>query len=159
MTAQAVGGSLAITGEKDGRPIRPGPTIGDTGTGLHAVIGILAALHQRQSTGRGQRIEVAMQEAVINFGRIAYASLALYGIPAPRHGNQSVLRSAPSEVYRCKGGGENDYCYIYTSRANSDQWERLLKVMGREDLIEDPRFKLPADRYSNRQQVDALVTE
>lgn len=159
MTAQAVGGSLATTGEKGGRPIRPGPTIGDTGTGLHTAIGILAALHQRQSTGRGQRIEVAMQEAVINFGRIAYASLALYGKPAPRHGNQSVLNSAPSEVYRCKGGGENDYCYIYTSRANSDQWERLLKVMGREELIEDSRFKLPAERYRNRDQVDAIVTE
>jgi len=158
MTAQAVGGSLATTGETGGRPIRPGPTIGDTGTGLHTAIGILAALHQRQSTGRGQHIEVAMQEAVINFGRIAYASLALYGVPAPRHGNQSVLRSAPSEVYRCKGGGENDYCYIYTSRANNDQWDRLLKLMGREELIEDPRFKVPEERYRNRDEVDAIVT-
>ena len=159
MTAQAVGGSLATTGEAGGRPIRPGPTIGDTGTGLHTAIGILAALHQRQFTGRGQHVEVAMQEAVINFGRIAYASLSLYGVPAPRHGNQSVLHSAPSEVYRCKGGGENDYCYIYTSRANNDQWNRLLKIIGREELVEDPRFKIPEERYRNRVEVDAIVTE
>ncbi len=159
MTAQAVGGSMATTGEKGGRPLRPGPTIGDTGTGLHAAIGILAALHQRQSTGLGQHVEVAMQDAVINFGRIAYASLALYGIPAPRAGNQSNLGSAPCEVYRCKGGGENDYCYIYASRAESRQWDRLLKVIGREELIGDPRFKSQSDRYRNREEIDAIITE
>ncbi len=159
MTAQAVGGSLATTGDAGGRPLKPGPTIGDTGTGLHAAIGILAALHQRQSTGRGQRIDVAMQEVVINFGRIAYASLALYGKPAPRNGNQSILGSAPCEVYRCKGGGENDYCYVYTSRAQHSQWERLLKVIGREELIGDPRFKTHADRYRYREEIDAMITE
>ena len=159
MTAQAVGGSLSVTGETGGRPIRPGPAIGDTGTGLHTVIGILAALHQRQSDGEGQHVEVAMQEAVINFTRIDYASLALYGKPPPRHGNQSVLGSAPSEVYRCKGGGDNDYCYIYTSRADNRQWERLLKVMGREDLLEDPRYKGALERWKYREEVDALVTE
>jgi len=159
MTAQAVGGSLATTGEEGGRPIKPGPTLGDTGTGLHAAIGILAALHQRQFTGRGQHVEVAMQEVVINFGRIAYASLALYGKPTPRHGNQSILGSAPSEVYRCKGGGENDYCYIYTSRAENRQWERLLKVIGREELTDDPRFKTHADRYRYRKEIDAMITE
>lgn len=159
MIAQAVGGSLAITGEKGGRPLKPGPNIGDTGTGLHTVIGILAALYQRQFTGCGQRVEVAMQDAVINFSRIAYASLALWGSPPPRDGNQSVLAStAPSEVYPCKGGGENDYCYIYTTRAGNDQWYRLLKVIGREELIGDARFESPRDRFLNRGVIDTMVT-
>jgi formyl-CoA transferase len=159
MIAQSVGGALSTTGEPGQRPIKPGPTIGDTGTGLHVAIGILAALYQRQLTGRGQCIEVAMQEAVINFGRIAYASQAMWGQPAPRVGNQSVLgTSAPSEVYECRGGGPNDYCYIYTTRAGNHQWERLVKVIGREDLLSDPRFATPTERHRHRDEVDALLS-
>jgi formyl-CoA transferase len=160
MIAQAAGGSLSTTGEKGGRPLKPGPTIGDTGTGLHTAIGILAALFQREHTGKGQRIEVAMQEAVINFGRIAYGALGLLNAVPPRNGNQSVLAStSPSEVYRCKGGGENDYCYIYTTRAGNHQWERLLTVMGREDLIDDPTYKTPRDRFLHKEEIDTMITQ
>lgn len=159
MIAQAAGGALSITGEPDGRPLKPGVTIGDTGTGLHCTIGILGALYQRNTTGRGQRIEVAMQDAVINFSRIAYAGAALNKQEvAPRVGNQSVLAAnSPSEVYRCKGGGMNDYCYVYTTRSGSDQWARCLKVIGREDLLDDPRFASPELRWANRDEVDAVV--
>ena len=158
MIAQAVGGVMSTTGESEGRPLKPGPTIGDTGTGLHTAIGILAALYQRDRTGRGQRIDVAMQEAVINFGRIAYASQLLWDRPAPRVGNRSVLgTNAPSEAYACKGGGPNDYCYIYTTRAGNHHWERLLKVIGREDLLADPRFVDNNARYENRDELDAVL--
>src|ERR1044071_1552117 len=159
MIAQAVGGALATTGEAGMRPLKPGPTIGDTGTGLHTAIGILAALYQRQTTGRGQRIEVAMQEAVINFCRIAYSSQMMSGKPAPRVGNRGVMgTNAPSEAYPCKGGGPNDYCYIYTTRAANHHWERLLRVIGREDLLEDPRFIDNTDRWANRDAVDEVIT-
>jgi formyl-CoA transferase len=158
MIAQSVGGALSTTGEPNGRPLKPGPTIGDTGTGLHMAIGILAALLQRQTTGRGQRIEVAMQEAVINFCRIAYASQLLWNKPAPRIGNRSVLgTNAPSEAYPCKGGGPNDYCYIYTTRAGNHQWQRLLQVIGREDLLEDPRFATNKDRFANKDALDEVL--
>jgi formyl-CoA transferase len=158
MIGQSVGGALATTGEKGGRPIKPGPTIADTGTGLHTAIGILAALYQRQFTGRGQRVEVAMQEAVINFGRIAYGAHALWGRVPPRNGNQSVLgTSAPSEVYPCKGDGPNDYCYIYTTRAGNHQWERLCRVIGHDALIHDPRFQQPQDRFKHREELDAII--
>jgi len=157
--AQAAGGGLSITGEPDGRPLKPGLNVGDTGAGLHCTIGILGALLQRQSTGRGQRIEISMQDAVINFGRIAYAAQALFGKPAPRAGNQSIIAgTSPSEVYPCKGGGPNDYCYIYTTRAGNHQWESLLKVIGREDLKDDPRFSTPRERQRNSDAVDEVVS-
>src|SRR5439155_5572170 len=158
MIAQAVGGAMSTTGEAGGRPLKPGPTIGDTGTGLHTAIGILAALYQRQFTGEGQRIEVAMQEAVINFCRIAYASQLMSNGPAPRVGNRGVLgTNAPSEAYSCKGGGPNDYCYVYTTRAGNHHWERLLRVIGREDLLDDPRFATNRDRYANKDAVDEAL--
>jgi formyl-CoA transferase len=158
MTAQAVGGALATTGEAGQRPLKPGPTIGDTGAGLHTAIGILAALYQRQFTGRGQRIEVAMQETVINFSRIAYGSQLLWGRAPERNGNRSVLgTSAPSDTYPCKGGGPNDWCFVYTSRAGNRQWQRLLTVIGREDLLDDPRFATPKDRVEHIDEVDALI--
>jgi formyl-CoA transferase len=160
MTAQCAGGAVAITGEVGGPPLKPGPTLGDTGAGLHCAIGIVAALLQRQATGRGQRIEVAMQEAVINFSRIAFARQALTGSPAPRVGNQSMLgTNSPSEIYACAGGGPNDHCFIYTSRAGNHQWERLLGLIGREELIGDPRFESPEQRHEHRTFVDRLISE
>jgi len=159
MIAQAVGGALSTTGEAGQRPLKPGPTIGDTGTGLHCAIGILAALYQRQATGQGQRIEVAMQEAVINFSRIAYASQALWNRAAPRQGNRSVLgTTAPSDVYPCKGGGPNDYCFIYTTRAGNHHWQRLLGVIGREELLDDPRFATPQARVAHIEELDELLS-
>jgi len=99
MIAQAVGGAFAITGVEGGPPLRPGPHVGDTGAGLHCLIGILAALNQRHVTGRGQRIEVSMQDSVINFNRIVFAGQLMMGKPVERTGNQSSLgAAAPSEL-------------------------------------------------------------
>lgn len=161
MIAQAVGGAVSITGENDGRPLKPGPTIGDTGAGLHLAIGILAALYQRQSTGLGQHIRVSMQEAVINFCRISYQTEIIHGYAAMRNGNQSALAAtAPSELYPCKGGGPNDYCFIYPSRAiGSPHWDRLLEIIGKPELKGDPRFATPQQRYKNREQVDQMVSD
>ena len=158
MIGQATGGVMSVTGEPDGRPLKPGVTLGDTGTGLHCAIGILAALYQRQATGEGQHVQVAMQDAMVNYCRIAYATQALYGKAAERKGNQVVLgTTAPSEAYKCKGDGPNDYCYIYSTRANNSHWERLLAVIGREDLRDDPRFATPQARADHIEEVDAVL--
>ncbi len=160
MIAQSVGGSLSLTGTTETEPLKPGPTIGDTGTGLHCAIGILAAVHQRERTGYGQRIQVAMQDAVINFSRIAFARQTATGTAAVRSGNRSALgTTAPSGLYPCKGGGLNDYCFIYTSRAGNRHWDRLLKAIGRTDLIDDERFNSPQKRWTNHDEVDRLLTE
>lgn len=158
--AQAAGGGVSITGEPGGRPIKPGMNVGDTGAGLHCTIGIVSALYQRQSTGRGQRIDISMQDCIINFGRIAWAAQSLFGKAAPRAGNQSILAStSPSEVYPCLGGGPNDYVYIYVTRAASHQWESLLQVIGRDELKSDPRFSTPTARATNYSAVDEVIAE
>src|SRR3712207_5485598 len=110
MIAQAAGGSMATTGEKGGPPCKPSANVGDTGTGLHLALGITAALFQRHTPGQGQRIEVAMQESVINYCRVAYSAYTLLGRPPARNGANSVnANSAPSGIYPCKGGGDNDW--------------------------------------------------
>lgn len=160
MIAQATGGAVSVTGEADGRPLKPGITLGDTGAGIHCALGIVAALFQRQATGRGQRVEVPMQDAMLNFTRIAFAAQAILDRPAPRNGNQSLLgATSPSELYRCAGGGPNDYCFVYTSRAGNHQWLKLLEVLGRRELAGDERFATPEARYRHREQVDAMVAD
>ena len=156
--AQAAGGALSITGEPEGRPLKPGPNFADSGAGLHCTIGILAALQQRHATGLGQTVEISMQDAMISFMRIAFAAQNMSNAPAKRTANQSIFAgTAPSEVYRCKGDGPNDYCYVYTTRAGSKHWQNLLRLMGREDLMDDPRFITPQMRAQNAGEVDALV--
>lgn len=157
--AQATGGAVSVTGEASRIPVKPGPTIGDSGAGLHIVIGILAALYQRQFTGQGQRIEVAMQEAVLNFCRLSFGRQFATGQVTERVGNANQTgKSAPSGIYPCHPGGPNDYCFVYTSRAGNQHWHRLLEVIGRKDLVEDPRFGTPELRQANSEAVDAVIS-
>ena len=160
MIAQATGGAMSITGEPDGRPIKPGLTIGDTGTGLHGAIGVLAALYQRQFTGEGQRIQLAMQECVINYGRISYAAQALWGKAAPRMGNQSIMgTNSPSETYKCKGDGPNDYCYIYTSRANPAALGTAVEDHGPRRPDRRPAVRQPARAVQEPPRVDEMIAD
>lgn len=157
MIAQAAGGVMSITGEPDGRPLKPGVTLGDTGTGLHACIGVLAALYQRTITGRGQKVEVAMEDAMVNYCRIAYSRQLLTNQPCERNGNSVVLGNAPCEVFRCKPGGHNDYVFIYTSRATNAHWENLCDVIGRQDLKDDPRLATPPMRGNHAKEITAEI--
>jgi formyl-CoA transferase len=157
--AQAASGVMSVTGLPDGPPLKPGPTFADTGAGLHACIGILAALEQRRRTGVGQRVEVSMQEAMINFCRIAYARQLMSGEACERVGNKSPLgSSAPSDVFPCAPGGPDDYCFIYTSRAGNKHWDRLIDLMDRQDLADDPRFATPELRREHNDEVDEIIS-
>jgi formyl-CoA transferase len=159
MIAQATGGVMSISGARDGPPIKPGPTLGDTGTGMLLAISILGALYEKKRTGKGQRIEVAMQDAMLHYIRLAFSAQALRGGPVQRAGDKSVSgANPPCGIYPCKGGGANDYVYVYTSRTNPEHWKRLLAVLGHEELIGDPRFATPEARSAREDEVDALVS-
>ena len=84
----------------------------------------------------------------------------MFNKPAVRTANQSIFAgTSPSEVYRCKGDGPNDYCYIYTTRAGNKQWESVLTVIGREDLLGEERFATPALRAQHAQEIDAMISD
>jgi len=160
MIAQACGGTMAITGERGGRPNKPGPTLGDTGTGMLLAISILSALYQRQGTGRGRRIQIAMQDAMLQYIRGAIAQHARTGEPAMRNGVKPLAGGiSPVGIYPCAPGGPNDYVYLFTSNSNPEHWRRLLKVLGREDLLDDPRFASRESRAEHEDEVDAAISE
>jgi len=160
MIAQAAGGIMSTTGEPDGMPLKPGPTLGDTGTGMLAAISILGALYQRRDTGKGQRIQVAMQDAMIQYSRIAYSTMARTGKAAGRAGAGTVTGgNAPMGLFPCKPFGSNDYVYVYVTRANNSHWHRLLEVVGHPELIDDERYDTPLKRFNAKEDVHALVNE
>ena len=158
MIAQASGGVMSITGERDGPPAKPGPTLGDTGTGMLLAVSILGALYRRKSTGEGERIEIAMQDAMLQYIRVALAAQATTGKPAERNGAKILSGvNVPSGIYPCRPGGPNDYVYVYTSRANPAHWHALLRTIGRAELIGDPCFEVIEERSKHEPEVDEMI--
>lgn len=153
--AQAMGGAMAVTGFPENPPTYVFPAIGDSGTGMHMAIGILAALQQRHQTGKGQHVEVSMQDAVVNLIRVSLRDHQRYGHPPPRTGNQ-LGRTVPGNTFRCAPGGPNDYVYIF---AQPQMWKPLIGAMGKPELGDDPRFATADARWENRAALEAIVND
>src|ERR1700681_2559913 len=137
--AQAMGGAMSVTGFPENPPTYVYPAIRDSGTGMHMAIGILAALQQRHQTGRGQHVEVSMQDADVYVIRVAVRDHHRAVGPMPRSGNQ-LGRPIPGTTYPCAPGGSNDYVYIF---AQPQMWKPFLSVLGRPELANDPRYATP----------------
>jgi formyl-CoA transferase len=152
--AQAMAGAMSMTGSPDGPPTKAIGGLADTGAGLHTAIGILAAIIQRQTTGVGQQIEVAQQDAVVNLLRIHLRETYISGKPAPRQGNRSAA-AAPSNIYRCSPGGSNDYVFIHC--ATVEMWKSLTRIVGRPELGADPRYEDRRDRVAFMDEIDAMI--
>jgi len=144
MVAQAAAGAFSITGTANGPPMRPGPTTGDSGTGVQMALAITAAYVQKLQTGKGQFIELSMQEAMTYYMRTATAR-SRYGERATRRtGNDELPTIA---LYPCRGGGPNDYVYLMA--VTPRMWQALCATIGRPELLDDPRFGDPWQRAKN----------
>ena len=171
--AQAMGGAMSTTGVPDGPPFVTGAQIGDTGTGLHLAIGLLAALRQRDRTGQGQYVEVAMMDGIMNLCRVKFrdhqrltrGALPEYSVPTyqgmgdvPRAGNDSGGGQLGNAIH-CKPHGANDWLYVVVQEA---VWEALAKRVGPDvgmpDMASDPRLAKIAERRKNQQLVWALLS-
>ena len=136
MIAQAAAGAFSVTGEADRPPVIPGPTTGDSGTGVQLAMSILAAYIQRQRTGKGQEIEISMQEAMTYFMRTRVSGSKWGERAAPRNGGSGGL--PPVDIYPCKPFGPNDWVYLMPITAG--HWDDLCVALERPDLLVDERF-------------------
>src|SRR5881398_50090 len=167
-------GSISTTGVPDGPPYVTGAQIGDTGTGLHLAIGLLAALHQATVTGQGQYVEVAMMDGVMNLCRVKFrdhqrlmrGDMPEYSVPTykgmgevPRAGNDSGGGQLGNAIH-CKPHGANDWLYIVVQEA---VWSPLAKRIGPDihipDLATDPRFATIGERRKNQQLMWTLINK
>ena len=153
--AQAAGGAMSITGETDGPPLRPGTTIGDCGTGVLMALALCAAHANKLRTGKGQLVEISMQEGVTWFMRTAVAMGGKFGTKAaPRSGTG---RGAMMNLYPCKPFGPNDYVYMLA--VTNRMWEALCGAIGRDDLADDPRFATSKGRLEKSDELSEVISE
>src|ERR1700735_3686114 len=172
--AQCAGGSASTTGFDDDPPLVTGAQIGDSGTGLHLALGIVAALYQRMSTGRGQKVLAAMQDGVLNLCRVKLRDQqrlartgvmkeypqyphGKFGSAVPRAGNASG-GGQPGTIVKCKGWETDPNAYLYFI-AQAPVWKEICRVIGREPWITDPDFATPDARLPRLTEIFAAGEE
>ena len=153
MVAQAAAGAFSITGMPDGPPLRPGPTTGDSGTGVQMALAIVAAWVQKQRTGEGQLIELSMQEAMTYFMRTSIAMGSRWGT---RAASRNGTGHGPLiDLYATKPFGPNDYVYIMS--VTPRMWEAVCHAIGREELLSDPRFETASARREHADELRSAI--
>jgi formyl-CoA transferase len=166
--AQCAGGSASTTGFDDGPPLVTGAQIGDSGTGLHLALGIVCALYQRKTSGRGQKVNAAMQDGVLNLCRVKLRDQqrldrtgvleeypqypnGTFGEAVPRAGNASG-GGQPGWILKCKGWEKDPNAYIYFI-TQAPVWKDICKVIGREEWLTDPRYSTPKGRLPHLSEI------
>jgi formyl-CoA transferase len=172
--AQCAGGSASTTGFRDGPPLVTGAQIGDSGTGLHLALGIVAALYQRVRTGRGQKVLAAMQDGVLNLARVKlrdqqrlkhgplaeysqYGEGIAFGEAVPRAGNDSG-GGQPGWILKCKGWETDPDAYIYFI-TQAPVWEAICDLIGRPEWKTDPDYAKPPARLPRLKHIFATIEQ
>ena len=150
LIAQGESGLMSITGYAEGPPLKVGTSIADIFAGTLAAQGILLALFARERTGRGQLVDVALLDGMLSVLTYQAGSYFATGNSPGRRGNQHPSIT-PYEAYEAKDG------HLNIGVANNSLYDKFCKVLGREDLIADPRFRGDADRVTNRAALQAIL--
>jgi len=170
--AQCTGGAASTTGFDDGPPLVTGAQIGDSGTGLHLALGIVAALYQRVATGRGQRVLAAMQDGVLNLCRVKLRDQqrlertgvmneypqyphGTFGEAVPRAGNASG-GGQPGWILKCKGWETDPNAYIYFI-TQAPVWDKICTVIGKPEWITHPDYAKPDARLPRLKEIFAAI--
>ena len=154
MVAQAAAGAFSVTGYQNGPPLRPGVTMGDAGTGMQSALAIAAAWAQKLRTGEGQLIELSMQEAMTYYMRTAISYSNFGAVPTPRMGDSD---NAFVALYPCAPGELNDYVFLMA--VNARMWAAVCAVIGKPDLLDDPRFATADSRREHREALGDEIAE
>jgi len=150
---QAMGGLVSVNGQPDSPPTKVAPAIADFLGGMYAIIAILAALQYRSMSGQGQQIDISMQDSVWAITAIQHLPVYLMtGQEPPRLGNR-MIEVTPFNIYPAKDG------YIVIAIVTVGQWQRLLEVLGREDLKDVPEYQSQFDRVKHMDVIDSMVEE
>ena len=154
VVVQGMGGIMSITGEPDGPPVRPGASLGDITGGLFTAIGILAALQERERSGRGQMVDVSMLDCQISILENAFVRYFATGqVPKPLGTRHPA--ATPFQAFPTKDG----YIVLALSWGVENQWELYCATIGRLDLIDDQRFDTPALRTEHHGELEPMLIE
>ncbi len=150
--AQAESGIMSVTGEIEGEPQRVGSPVADVSAGLYACMSILAALHVREKTGKGQHIDISLLEAAVSLLSNVSSNYLISGEEAERYGNGHP-NIVPYQAFRTQDG------YIVVSCGNDRLYQTFCRLLGREDLATDPRFVTNPQRVRNREELVPILQE
>jgi formyl-CoA transferase len=150
--AQAESGIMSVTGEVEGEPQRVGSPVADVSAGLYACMSILAALHVREKTGKGQHIDISLLEAAVSLLSNVSSNYLISGEEAERYGNGHP-NIVPYQAFHTQDG------YIVVSCGNDRLYQTLCHLLGREDLTTDPRFATNPQRVRNREELVPILQE
>ncbi|MCH7999524.1 MAG: CoA transferase [Chloroflexi bacterium] len=154
IVVQGMGGIMSITGEPGGPPVRPGISLGDISAGLYTAIGILAALHERERSGRGQMVDISMLDCQIAILENAFMRYFATGETPGPIGTRHPL-ATPFQAFPTKDG----WIVLALSWGVPNQWELLCATISRPDLIDDPRFDSPALRTEHHAELEPMLNE
>jgi crotonobetainyl-CoA:carnitine CoA-transferase CaiB-like acyl-CoA transferase len=152
LIVQAVSGLMSLTGDADGKPYRAGVSVFDVMAGLHATIGVLAAVHARAETGLGQHIEVSLLGSALS-GMVNQSSAYVAGDVVPMRMGNSHPSLFPYEPLPCADGD------LIITAGNNGQFRKLVEMLGVPELADDPRFARNEDRTANRDALRPLLVE